>query len=388
MVSRYKNDKSPRSWRVGINAHLLSGQPGYRRAGIHQYTAQVLKNLPTASSLTWNIIYTHAKPMNLDETAGFSFNDSRWPTENRLIRILWEQTAWPVQAALQKIDLLHGMAFSTPLVSWIPSVVTVYDLSFMHYPDTFPASQRNYLQSQTRRSCLAARRVITISKSTCQDVHDFFQIPLDLIDVIPPGVDPHYQPLPPDRVNEFRRQEGLPEKVILHVGTLQPRKNLPVLLEAVARLDHHNLVLVLVGGKGWHYDEIFSRVKALGLEDMVRFTGYVADRDLPLWYNVASVMVFPSIYEGFGMPVIESMACGTPVIATESSSIPEAGGVAALYFDHENVDTLVSHLSAVLESDELVLGMREKGLEQARKFSWTTAGMQTAQVYRRILAEQ
>jgi glycosyltransferase involved in cell wall biosynthesis len=278
------------------------------------------------------------------------------------------------------------MAFVAPMLTRIPTVITVYDLSFIHFPDRYPTLQRNYLQSQTARSCRRARRVITISESGRLDVHRFFQVPLDQIDVVLPGVDPLFRPLPAMEVAAFRQRESLPREVILHVGTLQPRKNIPILLEAMAKLARPDVALVLAGAKGWMYQDIFDRVVELDLEKQVRFTGYIADDALPLWYNTATLLAFPSVYEGFGMPVVEAMACGTPVVAAQSSSIPEAGGEAALYFNPDNVDALTSCLSAVLDDDHLAATMRQKGLAQARLFSWARAGQETARVYGRALA--
>lgn len=372
--------------RIGINAHLLSDQAGYRRAGIHQYIAQVLDHLPPPAPGSQYVLFSrHAAA--LAGKPGFAVQASRWPTESRLVRIAWEQTAWPLAAAGEKLDLLHSMAFVTPLLSRIPTVITVFDLSFMHYPDSFPPLQRRYLQSQTARSCRKARRVITISESSRQDVHQIFQVPLDRIDVVYPGVDAQYRPLPDADLAEFRRREALPQHFLLHVGTLQPRKNIPILLEALARLRRPDLLLVLAGGKGWLYEEIFAQVIALGLENQVRFTGYVADAALPLWYNAATVLLFPSVYEGFGLPVVEALACGTPVIAARSSSIPEAGGEAALYFNPHDSEALAAQLTAVLDDQDLAASMREKGLIQARRFSWQKAGEETARVYRRALSE-
>jgi glycosyltransferase involved in cell wall biosynthesis len=371
---------------IGINAHLLSAESGYRRAGIHQYIDQVLDHLPLLSSSSQYLVFSrHAS--RFSAKPGFTVQSSRWPTDRRLIRIAWEQAAWPLLASYHKLDLLHSMAFVAPLLSRIPTVITVYDLSFIHFPDRYPILQRNYLQSQTARSCRQARRVITISESGREDVHRFFQVPVDQIDVVLPGVDPLFRPLPATEVAAFRQREGLPREVILHVGTLQPRKNIPILLEAMAKLARPDVALVLAGGKGWLYQDIFNRVVELGLEKQVRFAGYIADEELPLWYNSAALLAFPSVYEGFGMPVVEAMACGTPVVAAQSSSIPEAGGEAALYFNPDNVDALTNCLSAVLDDDHLAATMRQKGLAQARLFSWARAGQETARVYGRALAQ-
>jgi glycosyltransferase involved in cell wall biosynthesis len=301
------------------------------------------------------------------------------------VRILWEQLAWPLLARKHRLDLLHSMAFVTPLVLPCPAVVTVYDLSFVHFPERFPPWQRLYLQNQTRRSCRQAQRVIAISEASRQDLQRQFAIPLEKIITIRPGVDPIYRPLPPAEVAAFRQSEQLPARFILHVGTLQPRKNIPILLAALARLGRPDLHLILVGGKGWLYEDIFREVASLGLEQQVHFTGYVDDRQLPLWYNAAAVLALPSVYEGFGLPIVEAMACGTPVVAACSSSLPEAGGNAAHYFNPADAAELAGCLANVLDHPAQAAEMREHGLEQAQRFSWQYAGQQTAAVYRQLL---
>jgi glycosyltransferase involved in cell wall biosynthesis len=280
------------------------------------------------------------------------------------------------------------MAFVTPVVSRRPAVVTVYDLSFVHYPERFPALKRAYLTSQTRRSCQQANRVVTISESGRQDVHRIYGISLDRIDIVYPGVDSAFYPRPDHEVEAFRSREELPGQFILHVGTLQPRKNIPFLIDAFAELRRSDLGLVLVGGKGWSYQKIFARVKELGLEHQVRFTGYVPDADLSLWYNAADALIFPSVYEGFGLPVLQAMACGTPVIAAQTSAVPEVARGAALFFDPLDIATLVEHMVTVLDEPQIAATMQEQGVAQAQNFSWQRAGHQLLSVYQRVLSEK
>ncbi|MCP4415822.1 MAG: glycosyltransferase family 4 protein [Chloroflexi bacterium] len=371
--------------RVGINAHLLSGEAGYRRAGIHQYIAQILRHLPWEEGEPTYVVFTQQKEL-LSDLPGVTAVSSRLPTEKRLLRIFWEQFIWPWQAWRRGLKLLHSMAFVAPLLALCPTIITVYDLSFLHFPERFPLLQRLYLSSQTRRSCRRAKRIITISESSRQDVHRFFNVPLNQIDVVVPGVDSVYRPLANKEVVAFKAKQGV-ERFVLHVGTLQPRKNIPILIEAFAQLDDSELNLVLVGGKGWLYDDIFGQVRALGLTERVIFTGYVADEALPLWYNAAELLVFPSLYEGFGMPVVESMACGTPVIAANSSSVPEAVGKAGLLFEPNDMQTLVKQMTAVLSNADLQYKLQQQGLHHAQTFSWERAGRETAVVYRRAMLE-
>lgn len=374
-----------RGARIGINAHLLSGEAGYRRAGIHRYIAQVVRHLPWEEDGPTYVVYTR-QTSDVAAQPGKTAVSTRLPTERRLLRILWEQLIWPWQARRHRLDLLHGMAFVTPILSRIPTVVTIFDLSFMHYPHSFPAAQRWYLTAMTRRTCRRARRIITISESGRQDVHRFFAIPLSRIDVVRPGLDSAYRPPTTKQMDVFRRQKGLQQRTVLHVGTLQPRKNIPLLLDAFTRLADPDLQLVLVGGKGWLFDEIFQQVEALGITQNVHFTGYVPDEELPLWYAAADLFVFPSLYEGFGMPVVEAMACGTPVVAADTSSIPEAVGDAGLLCDPHSAGDLAQRMASVLYDAAQSDKMRRLGLQHAQQFSWETAGRETAVVYQKALA--
>ncbi|MDX1613433.1 MAG: glycosyltransferase family 1 protein [Candidatus Promineifilaceae bacterium] len=370
--------------RIGINAHLLSAASGYRRAGIHHYITQVLNHLPRDSAGFEYLIFSNG-PTELQMERQAQRLSSRWPTHRRLARIVWEQSAWPLAAARLDLDLLHSTAFVTPLLSPAPTVVTVYDLSFVHYPDRFPVLQRLYLSSQTRRSCRQARRVVTISESGRRDVHTHLGVPLAQIDVVTPGVGPQFRPRLAAEVKAFRERLGLPERFILHVGTLQPRKNIHHVIDAFARLGRPELALVLVGGEGWAYDEIYARVEALDLGRRVHFAGYVSDAELPLWYNAATLLAFSSAYEGFGMPIAQAMACGTPVVAAATSAVPEVTGDAALHYAAGDVGALAEQMATVLDDAAVAAKMQAQGRQQARRFSWTRAGEAMQAVYRRAL---
>lgn len=371
---------------VGINAHLLSGREGYRRAGIHHYISQLLGNLSYEESELRFTVFTNNRA-ELESLPKEMVVSTSLPTHRPLARIMWEQLVWPLVAIRHKVDLLHSMAFVTPLLWHRPAVVTVYDLSFIHHPQRFPVLKRIYLTSQTRRSCQKAERVMTISESGRQDVYRYYGVPLERIDIVRPGVSQIFSLRTEEEVEAFRNRENLAQRFILHVGTLQPRKNVEVLLEAFAQLRQPDLELVLVGDKGWSYQSIFDRVEELGLVDKVRFPGYVSDADLPLWYNAASVLVFPSVYEGFGLPVIQAMACGTPVIAANTSAIPEAAGSAARFFEPHDVRALAEHITAVLDDRQIAVTMHQRGLEQACEFSWQKAGQQLLASYRQVLAK-
>jgi len=369
---------------IGINAHLLATAAGYRRAGIHHYIHQIVRHLPPAAGTRYTI-YTRLKD-GWESRPDMGIAGTRLPTGNRAARIIWEQVAWPFVARRDDLTLLHSFAFAMPRLVSRPVVVTIYDLSFIENPEAFPAAQRRYLEHETAYSCGHAARLVAISESGRRDIHRLYGVPLERIDVVTPGVGDVYRPLPAAQVAAFRREKGLPDAIILHVGTLQPRKNIPTLLDAFARLDRPGVELVLVGGRGWIYEEIFARVEALGLTGRVRFAGYVDDEELPLWYNAAAVLAFPSFYEGFGMPVADALACGTPVVAAATSSIPEAGGEVALYFEPRDADELAERLRQALDDPEVRRNARAAGPAHAARFSWARSGAEMATVYQRAAA--
>lgn len=372
-----------RATHVGVNAHLLSLTGGYRSAGISSYIFNLLRHLPGIATEMEYTVFLNERHYRGEP--GLELQVSRLPTNRPPVRILWEQALLPWAARREGIDLLHNMAFVGPLASTCPFVVTVHDLSFLFYPHSFRSLRRSYLRVFARMSVRRARRVIAVSESTKHDLVKIYGISPAKIDVVHNGVDASFQPLPADQVDAFRQQRGLPDRFVLFVGTLEPRKNIVGLIEAYARLPKERPPLVLVGGKGWFYDEIFCRVEALELTDEVHFAGFVPAEDLPLWYNAADLFVYPSMYEGFGLPPLEAMACGTAVITSTASSLPEVVGKAGQLVDPTDTDALATAMEQVLGDRDLQQQMRAAGLVQAGGFSWDKAARQTVDSYRRAL---
>ena len=376
---------------VGVNGQLLSGAHSYRSAGVSGYIRQLLAHLPAAAPDLHITAFT--PDVDLDLPAGLDVRRStRWDTRRPLRRILWEQAALPLLARQARLDLLHGAVNINPALTPCPSVVTVHDLSFMRTPQAFPPMQRAYLQSQVWRSVRAARRVIAVSQATKQDVVELFGVAPERIDVVHNGVDASFCPAPAEQVEAFRRRQGLPQRYILHLGTLEPRKNLVRLVQAFAQVRAHDasqpsLKLVLAGGKGWDYDAIFVEVARQGLEQEVLFPGYIADEELAWWYRAATVFVYPSLLEGFGLPVLEAMACGAPTVTSNRSSLPEVAGDAALLVDPTSVDALAAALLRLLGDAALAAELRTRGLAQAARFPWSRTAQETAAVYRRALPQ-
>jgi glycosyltransferase involved in cell wall biosynthesis len=244
---------------------------------------------------------------------------------------------------------------------------------------------RFYLRIFTRFSVQRARRVIAVSESTKRDLVQRYGLSPAQIDVVYNGVDAAFRPLPAEKVEAFRVERDLPDRFILFVGTLEPRKNVSGLIDAYARLSKVRPPLMIVGGKGWLYDEVLGRVEALSLTKEVHFVGYVPAEDLSLWYNAADLFVYPSLYEGFGLPPLEAMACGTPVISSTASSLPEVVGQAGLLVDPGDAEALAAAMEQVLGDVDLQSKMSTEGLAQAGGFSWQDAAQHTVDTYRRAM---
>jgi glycosyltransferase involved in cell wall biosynthesis len=373
------------NFHIAINAHLLSGQDSYRSAGVHQYIYHLLRHLAQADDRMCFTVLLGEGVFPLD--IALDSRRSRWPTSRPFTRVLWEQLVQPWVLRRMGADLVHCPAFVGPLFAPCSMVITIHDLSFICFPDLFRPANRLYLKVMTWLSAHRARRLIAVSVHTAAETTRLLNVPSERIDVVYHGVEPDFHPLPADEVVAFRQRRKLPERFVLFVGTLEPRKNLVRLVEAFARIRDDRLGLVLAGGKGWLYDELFARVESLGLGEKVIFAGYVPNEELPLWYNAATVLAYPSLYEGFGLPVLEAQACGTPVLTSNVSSLPEAAGDAALMVDPYDVEALAEGLRRLLTGRVLRQELRERGLAHAGQFSWPHTARGTARVYRRALAK-
>jgi glycosyltransferase involved in cell wall biosynthesis len=375
-----------RAIHIGVNAHLLSLAESYRSAGINWYIYNLLHHLPeVASDIEYTVFLSERR---YTAAPGIHLQVSKLPTSRPPVRILWEQALQPWAVRRAKLDLLHSPAFVGPVVGACPLVVTVHDLSFLFFPQSFRALNRSYLRLFTRLSVRRAQRVLAVSESTKRDLVQYYGLSPAKVDVVHNGVDRAFRPLPADVVAAFRRQAGLPDRFLLFVGTLEPRKNVVRLIEAYARLPKERPPLVLVGGKGWLYDQIFARVEALNLSNQVHFVGYVLAEDLPLWYNAADLFVYPSLYEGFGLPPLEAMACGTAVITSTASSLPEVVGTAGQMVDPTDTQALATAMEQVLTARDVREQMQAAGLAQAQGFTWEQTAQRTVDSYRRALTAE
>jgi glycosyltransferase involved in cell wall biosynthesis len=366
---------------IGLDAHLLSLAGTYRSAGISSYILNLLRELPEADSRFFYRAYLH-DPL-YSPPVGLDVDRSRWNTGSPLRRIAWEQSrlAW----AAGRLDLLHGLAFALPRLASCPTIVTVHDLSFMRFPSAFRPFNRLYLSWITRSSTRRATRVIAVSESTRQDIIQFFGVEPDRVVVVPNGVTAEFTPARGQTaVEAFRAAHGLPAEFILFVGTLEPRKNLVRLVDAFAAYRQRAtrpIKLIIAGGKGWYYQQLFARVEGLGLQNDVLFPGFIAAHELPIWFQAARVFVYPSLFEGFGLPVLEALACGTPTVTSRISSLPEVTGDAALLVNPEDTEELAAAIASVLDSPVKAAELAAAGPPRAAQFTWRATARRTAGVY-------
>ena len=373
--------------RVGINAHLLSFGQTYRGAGISRYIRNLLAHLSEALGEDDATVFLADRRLPPDLAAGkLEWAFSPLPTARPPVRILWEQVLAPAECLRRRLHVLHSAAYVQPLLCPCRSVLTIHDLSFLLMPEAFRPGNRVYLTTLTRLSARRADRIIAVSESTRRDAVRLLGVPPEKVTVVHHGVEPEFRPIrDPDVLAAFRRRRGLPEAYILFVGTLEPRKNVPTLLRAYAQARREFGVsqrLVVAGGKGWRYAPTLRLVEELGLRDDVLFPGFVPLHELPLWYNGASLFVYPSRYEGFGMPLLEAMACGTPVVTSRCSSLPEVVGDAGVLVEPDAVADLATALARVLGDGDYRADLSSRGLARAAGFSWDKATRQTVGVYR------
>jgi glycosyltransferase involved in cell wall biosynthesis len=376
---------------IAINAHLLAHTRSFRRAGISHYVEQALLELGQIDSRNRYTVYTTRGLDNeaLGLPANFRVAPSHFPTINPRVRIPWEQLLAPALLRRSGAEIFHGVHSVVPFACPVPSLVTVHDLAFIRFSQTFRAYNRAYLDLATRISVRKAARVLVVSEHTKREVVGLLGVPAERVIVTPNAPRAHFRPPDPLALETFRAKKGLPERFVLYVGTLEPRKNLTTLLEAYAKVAaHHDVPLIVGGGKGWLYDAVFQRLEALGLRERVQFVGYIEEEELPLWYAAATVFVFPSIYEGFGMPPLEAMACGTPVIASNSSSLPEVVGDAGLMAPPHDANAFAEAIVRVLDDGALREALRERGLAQAARFTWRTTAERTLAAYEAVAAER
>mgnify|MGYP000869658327 CR=1 FL=1 len=307
----------------------------------------------------------------------------------------WRMAVWLGQLAglsfrrlVPDATLYHATEHLLMPLPGCPTVLTVHDLIYRLFPQHHKRLNYWYLNAAMPLFVRRAGAIITISEATKRDVIRHYRVPADKIHVIYEAAAPGFAPSTPEAVSRARARYGLPERYLLSVGTIEPRKNLPRVLQALEQVRARGVEVgwVIVGSKGWLYEGFLAQLEGSPARAAVRLPGYVPDADLPAVYGGAEALVMASVYEGFGLPILEAMACGTPVVSSNASSLPELGGDAARYFDPCRADELAEAIAAVAQDRALRDEMSHRGLAQAARFSWATAAEQTMALYASLLA--
>jgi len=374
---------------IGINGYeAVIPRFGYdektglpRRVGSSAYCFELLLNLNRIDKKNSYIIYLPQSP-----TSDLPKEGSRWHYKIVRPRKMWTLFGLSLEFLLRrsKPDVFFSPTHYLPIFSPRRSVISILDISYIRFPELFRKADLNQLTKWTKYSARKAKRVFTISSSSKDDIIKAYKTPEKKVIVTYPGIKTilsnKYKALSMD---DLRKKYGIKQQYILFVGTLQPRKNITRLIEAFSRIKQ-DIQLVVVGKKGWLFSEILEAPKKFKIEDRVKFLDFVPDEDLPFFYKNAICFVLPSLYEGFGLPILEAMKNGCPVIASNVSSLPEAGGDAALYVNPLDVDDIKKNLELIIHNSELRKGLIEKGYEQVRKFSWEKTAKETLKVLEEV----
>ena len=372
---------------IAIDAHSV----GTQLAGNESYITNLIEALAAIDSVNQYTLYVTTPA----STRRFA---NRWPNvqlrttlpHTPLVRVPLTLAA---ELRRRPVDLLH-VQFTAPPFAPCPVVVSIHDLSFEHLPETFKRRSRVQLRLTVRRTARRAARILALSEYVRNDIMTTYGIDPERISVTPLAAASHFAPVTDTmQLSRVRKTYGLREDYILCVGSIQPRKNLPRLITAYGNLrrlrpEAKLPQLVLVGKKAWLFQETLRVAAEQGLVDDIKFTGYVPEADLPALYSGAVCSVYPSFFEGFGLPVLEAMQCGTPVIAGNRTSIPEVVGDAGLLVDPFDENELAQAMARVIDDSDLAAELRVKGLQRAKQFSWHETARLTLKTYEQAASQR
>lgn len=363
--------------RLGFDATILTR----RLTGVGIYTKSLISALLEVDPKLEIVLFAHKKIEDFEDE----------PRVEKIVKYglnvhHFLQFKLPHLLKKHKIDIFHGPNFYLPLRGKIPKAVTVHDLSAQFFPGQHTLRHR-LSQLFFPPSLRKADRIISVSRTTANELTRFASETEAKTRVVHNGIDPIFAPVTEVEVREIREEFYLPERFILFVGTLEPRKNVGRLVEAYARVKERigDTKLVIAGGRGWQYNDIFARIDRLCISDDVLCIGYIPFESLPALYSAAHVFAYPSLYEGFGLPPLEAAACGTPVLTSNLSSMPEVMADAAVLIDPMDTEGIAEGLFKLSTDDTLRSDLILKGFSRAAEFSWKTTARKTLEIYRELL---
>ncbi|HZE68548.1 MAG TPA: glycosyltransferase family 1 protein [Pyrinomonadaceae bacterium] len=371
--------------RIGIDGLPLTES----LAGVGYYTLELAHHLSRDASGD-EVEVVSPKPF-LDSLRLCERNDSRlrFGTEKtNPVTARWWSIGLPRYLRRRRPDVFHGTNFEIPLRSVCPTVLTIHDLSLLLYPETH---ERRRVWRARRRLPLMARKatlIITVSEAVRQEVNRHLRIPLEKIKTVHSAAREFFRPMEPERAELIRTRLNIAGDFVLYTGTIEPRKNLSLLVRAFTEISRRRpgLQLVMAGKKGWLVEDFYNSLRQSSANKNVVFTGYLNDEELCALYSSCKVFVYPSLYEGFGFPPLEAMACGAPVIASRIPSIEEVAGTAALFVSPHSWIDLAESISRVLDNSSLREELITAGLERAKQYSWAMTAERTRAVYQEAMA--
>lgn len=368
--------------------------PAYEQGGgIGRYVRELTSALATLdNSNQYKLFVAGATQSQLSPPLATNF---RWKssriTPDWFAR-LWHRARFPlpVEIFTGKIDLFHATDFVLPpTLSHTKTLLTVHDLSFIRVPEAATPSLRSYLNKVVPRSVKKADHILADSQATKDDLVELYRVSPDKITVLLSGVNHRFKPVTDQHLlTQTRQKYGLKNHpYLLSVGTVQPRKNYSRVIQALHRLHQqgHELHYAIAGGKGWLNDEMYTTIEQTNMQDYVHLLGFVDDEDLPALYSAADCLIITSLYEGFGLPILEAMASGTPVITSNLSSLPEVAGNAGLLVDPLNTEAITHAIHEIITDDSKRQQLIESGYRQVEKFTWEKSAQQLRSVYESLL---
>jgi glycosyltransferase involved in cell wall biosynthesis len=378
-----KQDKNKRCLRIGINARYLENP----ETGIEKYLRFLVNNLVMIDKKNdYVLFYRNNSSSRIVESRKISEIKTGMGDWNVFCRIFYEQFLLWRDIKNEKVDIFHGPSFMVPFFKpkGCKYIVTIMDLSYLTCPESYTFLNRLYFHLFLKRSMTIADKIIAISESTKKEIMHNFRIHADKIVVTHLAVEEKYKLIKDNekRIN-VQRKYGLPEKFMLCVGSLIPRKNIKRIIEAFKKIKGDGLPhkLVVVGKKGWLYDDIFHYIDEHNLKEDIHFTGYVGYDDLPVIYCLADLFVYPSLEEGFGLPILEAFACECPVLTSNTSSMPEVAGDAAYLINPLSIDEIADGMKEMLTNKKLRVQLIKKGKGRVNDFSWKMAAEKTLNTY-------
>lgn len=371
--------------RVGIDVRCAFG----RKTGVGYYTYHLLKALFRLDNDNQYLLFFNSlkeKPEAVFRGENLSLVQPPVSLPNRLLHFFWRYLHFPaIERFIGPVEVFHSPNYQLIPTKSAATVITVYDLSFLKFPEVTMLTAKLHYAKKIFEYVRGADSVIVISESTKNDLLELTETTEDKISVIPGACDDKFRPIDDgNAIQNVKGKYGIQGDYILFVGTIEPRKNLARLLRAYHRIrDKLDVQLLLVGTKGWQDKEIYETYDRLRLSDRVKFLGYIPEEDLPYLYSGALFFIYPSIYEGFGLPPLEAISCGCPVISSHISSLPEVLGEAALYVDPEDENEIAEAILHLHDNAQKRQRLSEVGIAQAKKFSWEESARMTLGVYQK-----